>query len=161
MCFPAHPSPPRQRPCEGWAVEKPQGFPARAGFAGVADSSRGRVLKTAVALAEAQQQSPTHPQRLRAGNAFRDLPAKMSADSALPAASTTDNNHSNRIKRLIHLKQHLVKKGNLIGNVVCNLNVKGEIASALPAVHSHKPAVSGGDKENVKEALCASAPCAC
>ena len=87
----------------------------------------------------------------------------MSSNSASLAASTTDNN-PNKIKRLIHLNQHLVKKGNLIGNVVCNLNVKGEIVPVLPAVHRHKPAISvaeEGRQGKVKEALGVSAPCTC
>lgn len=120
-------------------------------------------MKTAMALANAQQQSPVRSQRLRAGGALEDLSDKMSANPALLAASTTDNNSLNKIKQLIHLKQHLVerkKKGNLIGNIVCNLNVKGEIVSELPAAHCHKPAVSVGDEENVTEVLCVSAPCA-
>lgn len=70
----------------------------------------------------------------------------MSANSASLAASTTDKN-PNKIKRLIHLNQHLVKKGILIGNVVCNLNVKGGIVPVLPAVHSYKPAVSVAEEE--------------
>lgn len=75
---------------------------------GCRSQQRHKAFKTAIALANAQQ-STTHSQRLRAGNAFKSLSAKMPANSASLPASAADNN-PDEIKRLIHLNQHLTKK---------------------------------------------------